>query len=78
MGKKRKQSCEDLGSHVKKGIEEFEKEYDCESCECKIYGGIVCVFQHLQSARHKRVMHVYYLSDYFKQFDIDWNTHNPT
>ena len=29
--------------------------------------------EHLQGLQHKRLMHIYYLSDYFNQFHIDWD-----
>ena len=34
--------------------------------------------KHLQDLRHKRLMHAYYLNDYFKQFHIDWDVSCPT
>ena len=66
MGKKRKGSGEQSEFHAKKPKKEFENEYECESCQQIIYGGSACVSEHLQGSWHKRLMHVYYLSDYFK------------
>ena len=44
-----------------------------ESCQKLIYGGDLAISEYLQGAKYKRLMHVYYLSDYFKQFNIDWD-----
>ena len=50
--------------------------YECESCQKLIYGGDLTISEHLQGAKHKRLMNVYYLSDYFKQFNIYWDDDN--
>ena len=78
MKKKRKGSGEQSELLAKKPKKEFGKEYECESCQQIIYGGSACVSEHLQGSRHKRLMHIYYLSDYFKQFHINWDVSCPT
>ena len=66
MGKKRKGSGAQSEPSAKKPKQDFEKEYECESCQRTIYGGSACVSEHLQGSRHKKLMHVFYLSNYFK------------
>ena len=78
MEKKRKGSVVQSESLSKKPKEDFEKEYECESCQRIIYGGSACVSEHLEGSRHKRLMHIFYLSDYFKQFHINWDVSCPT
>ena len=78
IGKKRKGSGAQSEPPTKKPKEDYEKEYECESCQRIIYGGSACVPEHVQGSRHKRLMHVFYLSNYFKQFHIDWDISCPT
>ena len=57
---------------------ESDNAYECESCQRVIHGESLCVSEHLQGAKYKRLIHVYYLNDYFKQFNIDWDVNNST
>ena len=47
MEKKRKRSDEQSKFLAKKSKEEFEKEYECKSCQQIIYGGNSYVSKHL-------------------------------
>ena len=46
--------------------------FECESCEKIIYSGPSYILEYLQGAMHRYLMHVFYLSDCFKEFSIYW------
>ena len=77
-GKKKKRNNYESRALTKKVKVKNDDSYECESCQKLFYGGNLAISVHLQGAKHKRLMHVYYLSDYFKQFNIDWDVHNST
>lgn len=66
MGKKKvKSNCEEEAI-IKKVKLNNHNEYECEPCQRVIHGGSSSISEHLQGSKHKWLMHVYYLSNFFK------------
>ena len=58
MGKKKKRNNYESQALIKKVKVKNDDAYECESCQKIIYGGNSAISEHLQGAKHKRLMHV--------------------
>ena len=63
--RKKARSNRDLQALANKVKVESDNAYEYESCQKIIHGGSLYVSEYSQGSKHKRLMHVYYLSDYF-------------
>ena len=63
--KKKEKSNGESQALAKKVKVDCDNEFKYESCQRIIYGGSSCISKHLQGSKHKRLMHMFYLSDYF-------------